>query len=94
LKLLPILAGFLLAWAVQGVPFHQLCFDLTNFLIYALLPLCLACIPILLLGWMLAGGRVPGSVMQVWENLFKLQSLWALAAGWGLGFSFRLNAQR
>jgi len=58
--------------------------------LFAALSLCLACIPILFIsraGWPPGSVRVPGSVMRVLETLARLRSLWALVAGWGLGFS-------
>jgi len=88
LRLLLLLPGFLLTWAVRGVSFRRWEFSLADFLTYALLPLCLLLCPLLLIGLGRINVRVPDLLLYVWEYLSGLQAMWALVAGWGLGFSF------
>jgi hypothetical protein len=86
-RLLLILPGALLAWAVRRASLRELRFSLASFLTYALLPLLLALHPALLSGLRVWGGvRIMVSSWE--ETLRSLQSIWALVAGWGLGFSF------
>ena len=98
-ELLPILPGLLLAWTFQGAPLRRPRFSPANFLIYALLPLYLACGRILFHGLgALVGDHATVDFLWVWSlvrlSFSELQPLWALVAGLGLGFSFRWNPQR
>lgn len=85
LRLLLILPGILMAWGVRDTSPRRLRFSPAPFLAYALLPLCLALYPLVLTVLLRLGMRAPAFVLRV----SGLQPIWALMAGWGLGFSFR-----
>jgi hypothetical protein len=92
-RLLLIFPGLLWAGAVRGVPLRRVRFSLADFLTYALLPLLLALCPVLLSAltvW--RGVRLSSAMVSLWTTTWRLQSLFALVAGWTLGFSFEVAA--